>query len=194
MTTIRQRRPGAPPLPGPPHRPVRNALLVISLCIAGWLGCGSPAPGSAPRDVLERYLRASAAEDWATVYQLTAAGSREGRTLGEFAAWRGAESSPFVRALEARTRREVLSEQIDAGRAELRLRVELPDFGRALVEAGELPSEEQLREAPLRQVESRFSLVKEDGGWRVIAPGVPEVDPKIGEALHRATQQQPGPR
>jgi hypothetical protein len=170
---------------------VRTALVLGLVCI---LGCEDPVSQPGPRDVLETYLRALAAEDWDSVYELIASESREGRTRAQYAAWRSARSSSFSRALETRMRREVVSEQIEGDRAEIRLRVEMPDVFASVREGGQVPSEAQLASAPLRQVESRISLVREDGRWKVIPAGAPKVDRQRIEAeLERATRELPAP-
>jgi hypothetical protein len=153
---------------------VRKALTVSSLCIFVWLGCGGPSPGESPSEVLERYLRASASGDWPVVYQLSSTESREGVTQEEFVAWRLTLPNDFATALEKRTTRELLSEKVDGEKAEVKLRIEIPDFSRWLIETGDLPTPEQLQEAPLHQLERSFPLVKEPSGWKMIVPIAPK--------------------
>jgi hypothetical protein len=163
------------------------------------LACsGDPAPrhSADAQATLEAYLAASEAEDWPGLYALIAEESLEGQTPEAFTEQQERGSSALSRAIQSRTRTEIVGVTIDGDRAKAHVQMELPDLRAVFTPSGR-PSTVAVKNAPLRQVEREVDLVWEQGAWKVIRPAVRrssvekrgELRQKLREEADRAAER-----
>jgi hypothetical protein len=160
-------------------------LIVLSAWLGG-SGC-SPAPDAGdPRAALERYFAAARADDWEGFYQVVSSGYRAGRTAAEFSEWARSATPPFVRAMTERTSHEIGEVHVEGDRATIEVDLQTPNLQAIAGLENRLPSEEEVRAAPLVPARHTFALVREEGQWRVVLEPPAQPDPRLVERLERA--------
>jgi hypothetical protein len=156
------------------------------LCLVLLVGCGAPSdPSLEVQRVLETYFEANSAEDWARVYGMLSEDSRSQESYEVFEQRLRGPGQMFARAISERTHREIGEVRVEGDEAEVDVAVKAPSLAGALTLQGGLDLA-KVRAAPLTEQQVRFSLVREEGVWKVRRKMVrPDEHPMLEEGVRR---------